>query len=359
MPAAIRETIQVLELNVQGVPIGTNLGLLYMLWALLNGSFLSSRGAIFPALQRSGFDAESSRRSWAALRYGAWTIEQLLEVWRGHVLAEGKWQRRSVTTLTMSHSCRRNERMVAFEATGSGSRAVQQMPGDLTMRLIDGEFRQRECGCEQGTYIGSGESRQYFESELLQQIWVASAGSSPSELLLSDEPEGTSRQSGMMLPGQILLSLEVIPAAFIFGIFKRPFHEIATAGELGQCDQGGISRGVAEGIGATAASLAPDDQPLLAHSWQTCLPCPHPTGGELSFEITTLGSAQAQRMPMRTGIADDVFDHNRVDLIEHPQALAVLPFLTIGSRRHPHFGTLEIDAVVARHVGGIANAFGS
>lgn len=95
MPAAIRETIQVLELIVQGVPIGTNLGLLYMLWALLNGSFLSSRGAIFPALQRSGFDAESSRRSWAALRYGAWTIEQLLEGWRGHVLAEGKWQRRS------------------------------------------------------------------------------------------------------------------------------------------------------------------------------------------------------------------------------------------------------------------------
>ena len=48
-----------LELIVQGVPIGTNPGLLYILWALLNGSFLSSRRAIFPALRRSGFDAET------------------------------------------------------------------------------------------------------------------------------------------------------------------------------------------------------------------------------------------------------------------------------------------------------------
>lgn len=92
MPTAVRETIQVLELIVQAVPLGTNVGLLYMMWAMLNGSFLRSRGGIFPALQASGFDAGTSRRSWAAFRYGSWTIGELVGVWRGYVLGQGKWQ---------------------------------------------------------------------------------------------------------------------------------------------------------------------------------------------------------------------------------------------------------------------------
>src|SRR5438132_7284455 len=35
------------------VPVGTNLGLFWLLWALLSGRFLLSRGAIFPALADS------------------------------------------------------------------------------------------------------------------------------------------------------------------------------------------------------------------------------------------------------------------------------------------------------------------
>ena len=50
MPTAVQETILVLEMIVQAAPLGTNLGLLYMLWAMLSGAFLNSRGAIFPAL---------------------------------------------------------------------------------------------------------------------------------------------------------------------------------------------------------------------------------------------------------------------------------------------------------------------
>ena len=93
MPTAVQETIHLLELIVQGVPIGTNLGLLYMLWAMLSGAFLSSRGAIFSALQGRGFNERQIRRSWAALRYGAWRIEELMGLFRSHVYAEGKWQR--------------------------------------------------------------------------------------------------------------------------------------------------------------------------------------------------------------------------------------------------------------------------
>jgi len=92
MPTAVQETITVLELIVQAVPVGTNLGLLYMLWAMLSGSFLSSRGAIFPALQANGFDEGQMRRSWSALRYGSWTIEKLIGWWRDYVLSEGEWQ---------------------------------------------------------------------------------------------------------------------------------------------------------------------------------------------------------------------------------------------------------------------------
>ena len=56
------------------VPVGTNLALIHLIWSILNGSFLGSRGAIFPALQESGFSAKEIRRSWQAMRYEAWCI---------------------------------------------------------------------------------------------------------------------------------------------------------------------------------------------------------------------------------------------------------------------------------------------
>ncbi len=80
---------------VQRVPTGTNLGLMHMLWAMLNGSFLQSRGAIFPALSHSGFSPEQTRRAWAALRYGQWSITRLLTGWREAITQEGVWQQHS------------------------------------------------------------------------------------------------------------------------------------------------------------------------------------------------------------------------------------------------------------------------
>lgn len=92
MSTAVPTMIQVIEHIVQVAPVGTDLGLLFLLWSMVNGSFLLSRGAVFPALQATGLDKERSRRSWAAFRYGAWTIEKLIAAWRGYVLSEGKWQ---------------------------------------------------------------------------------------------------------------------------------------------------------------------------------------------------------------------------------------------------------------------------
>ena len=92
MPIAIEQTLQALQIIVQSVPVGTNLALLHLMWTILNGSFLGSRGAIFPALQESGFSVEEIRRSWQAMRYGAWCIDDLLKSWRDYVQQQGEWQ---------------------------------------------------------------------------------------------------------------------------------------------------------------------------------------------------------------------------------------------------------------------------
>lgn len=92
MSIAITHTIHVLQIIVQIVPMGTNLALLQLMGMILNGSFLQSRGAIFPALKANGFTAEKSRRIWSAFRHGVWRIHDCLAQWRGYVEAEGQWQ---------------------------------------------------------------------------------------------------------------------------------------------------------------------------------------------------------------------------------------------------------------------------
>jgi hypothetical protein len=94
MPIAIEQTIQVMQIVVQSVPLGTNLSLLHLLWSMLSGSFLRSRGAIFSALVYSGFTAAETRRSWQALRYGMWRLEDLLQSWREYVHYQSQWQPR-------------------------------------------------------------------------------------------------------------------------------------------------------------------------------------------------------------------------------------------------------------------------
>jgi len=95
MSIAISQTIHVLQLIVQTVPMGTNLALLQLMWTILNGSFLQSRGAIFPALKANGFNPGESRRIWRAFRHGVWRINECLNQWRNYVLAEGRWQSHS------------------------------------------------------------------------------------------------------------------------------------------------------------------------------------------------------------------------------------------------------------------------
>ena len=52
----------------QGLPIGTNLALLHVLWALVSGQLLKSRGALFPALHAIGLSSKASINSNCASR---------------------------------------------------------------------------------------------------------------------------------------------------------------------------------------------------------------------------------------------------------------------------------------------------
>jgi hypothetical protein len=94
MPTAVAVTVQAIAFIMQVVPVGTNVGLVRLLWAMVNGSFLRSRGAVFAALHLNGFRAGEIRRSWAALRYGAWDVNELLDMWQVYVAGENRWHTR-------------------------------------------------------------------------------------------------------------------------------------------------------------------------------------------------------------------------------------------------------------------------
>jgi len=92
MLIAVENTIQALQAVVQDLPVGTNYALLQLMWVMLQGRLLSSRGAIFPALTGSGFSWTVARRCWAAMRYGVWESRELIEAWARYVEQGGQWQ---------------------------------------------------------------------------------------------------------------------------------------------------------------------------------------------------------------------------------------------------------------------------
>ena len=92
MLIAVENTIQALQAVVQGLPVGTNFALLQLMWVMLQGRLLVSRGAIFPALTGSGLSWRAARRCWAAMRYGAWESSELIEAWGQYVVSQGQWR---------------------------------------------------------------------------------------------------------------------------------------------------------------------------------------------------------------------------------------------------------------------------
>lgn len=92
MPDAVYQVMRMLCALVAPLPIGTNLGLLHLLWMLVSGRLLGSRGALFAGLSECGLPAPAVRRAWAALGQGDWASGALLGRWAAAVGAEGNWQ---------------------------------------------------------------------------------------------------------------------------------------------------------------------------------------------------------------------------------------------------------------------------
>jgi DDE family transposase len=81
-----------LEPMLVSVPKGSNLGLFHLLWALLSGKLLASRGAVSGALWDLGLPKEAVRRSLAALSYGRLRINLLLFAWQQQIQQEGHFR---------------------------------------------------------------------------------------------------------------------------------------------------------------------------------------------------------------------------------------------------------------------------
>ena len=79
MPTPVYPTILFLSQLIARLPIGTNLALAHLLFTLLAGHLLQSRGALFPALAATGLSDSQVRAAQAALRDGKWTIAYLLK----------------------------------------------------------------------------------------------------------------------------------------------------------------------------------------------------------------------------------------------------------------------------------------
>ena len=92
MPSILYGINNFLSRVVSSVPVGTNLGLFHLLWMLLSGRLLQSRGAVIPGLAAFGLSDAAVRRAWAALAYGRWRTSQLLAAWQHLVQNEGHWQ---------------------------------------------------------------------------------------------------------------------------------------------------------------------------------------------------------------------------------------------------------------------------
>ena len=56
MPTVVYRVTQLLSSLVEPLPIGTNLGLFHLLWMLVSGRLLESRGAVIPGLAALGLD---------------------------------------------------------------------------------------------------------------------------------------------------------------------------------------------------------------------------------------------------------------------------------------------------------------
>ena len=89
----MNHTIAVLNELLEGLPIGTNLAMMHVFWALLSGQLLNSRGALFPALKAIGISDQAVSRAWTAIYKGVWQTATVIKLLQKHVEGLPDWKR--------------------------------------------------------------------------------------------------------------------------------------------------------------------------------------------------------------------------------------------------------------------------
>lgn len=92
MSPIVYRMLEVLSALVVSLPVGTNLALLHVLWAVCSGQLLAQRGGLIPALAASGFDQIEVLRGWRAFAHGRWQCTTLVAALAAEVQREGRWQ---------------------------------------------------------------------------------------------------------------------------------------------------------------------------------------------------------------------------------------------------------------------------
>src|SRR5439155_4143392 len=77
MSATVYRINALLSTLLHSLPVGTNLALFHLLWTLLSGRLLASRGALTPALDDAGLPKQEVYLALSALVYGLWLISPL------------------------------------------------------------------------------------------------------------------------------------------------------------------------------------------------------------------------------------------------------------------------------------------
>ena len=85
-PGVVYRMVSVLVALVMRAPLGTNLGLLRVMWAhplegvsIASGRLLETRGALIPALAATGLSQTEVGQAWHASRYGRWQVNELID----------------------------------------------------------------------------------------------------------------------------------------------------------------------------------------------------------------------------------------------------------------------------------------
>lgn len=89
----MNKMIHAIEYIAKPLNIGTNLAIVHLLFAMVCGKFIESRGAVHTALNLFGCSDQEIRRGSAALRTRKWTIDELIQRWQEWLDKNSDWQR--------------------------------------------------------------------------------------------------------------------------------------------------------------------------------------------------------------------------------------------------------------------------